>query len=346
MADFEKPSLLPPALAVDLSMRALEVLIARLVELDLAPTLVYDFEHVTESALPHLGEQFHVMGAEGWRLATTPEQRRALLARAVALHRHKGTPWSIREALKSVGFNDLEIAERLPSNRYDGAIAYSGAEAYAAYGWAQFRVIADAGDEQPITSAQTALIVETINAWKPARSHLVDVRYRASETEQVDVAEVEQHQGVMTHDDQHRWGKHFYDGALAYDQGATHLWNGALRFNGAALHNGFSATAEGARYEGEREEESLEASLGFFDQQTRCPVFAGELDYSGVADYGASAPVAEDLPMPITLRRHRRFDGRLAYSAHRFDGSQRYAGQFTHFGNSAYSGDVVTLLEA
>ena len=107
MADFEKPSLLPPALAVDLSMRALEVLIARLVELDLAPTLVYDFEHVTESALPHLGEQFHVMGAEGWRLATTPEQRRALLARAVALHRHKGTPWSIREALKSVGFKDM-----------------------------------------------------------------------------------------------------------------------------------------------------------------------------------------------------------------------------------------------
>ena len=107
MADFEKPSLLPPALAVDLSMRALEVLIARLVELDLAPTLVYDFEHVTESALPHLGEQFHVMGAEGWRLATTPEQRRALLARAVALHRHKGTPWSIREALKSVGRDDM-----------------------------------------------------------------------------------------------------------------------------------------------------------------------------------------------------------------------------------------------
>lgn len=108
MADFEKPSLLPPALAVDLSMRVLEVLIARLVELDLAPTLVYDFEHVAESALPHLGEQFHVMGAEGWRLATTPEQRRTLLARAVALHRHKGTPWSIREALKAVGFNDLK----------------------------------------------------------------------------------------------------------------------------------------------------------------------------------------------------------------------------------------------
>lgn len=72
----------------------------------------------------------------------------------------------------------------------------------------------------------------------------------------MDVAEVEQHQGVMTHDDPHRWGKHFYDGALAYDQGATHLWNGALRFNGTALHNGFSATAEGARYEGDREEES------------------------------------------------------------------------------------------
>jgi phage tail P2-like protein len=344
--DFVKPSLLPPALAGDLSMRALEALVARLADLDLEPTLVYDFEHVAESALPHLGEQFHVMGAEGWRLATTEAQRRELLARAVALHRHKGTPWAIREALKALGFNDLEIEERLPSNRYDGSLTFSGAETYAAYGWAQFRVVADAGDQQPITSAQTALIVETINAWKPARSHLVDVRHRASDIEHVDVAEIEQHQGVMTHDDQHRWGKHFYDGSLAYDQGAIHTWNGALRFDGAARHNGFSATAEGARYEGEREQETLAAQLGIFDRQTRSSTFAGELDYSGVADYGASAPVAEDLPMPITLRRHRRFDGRLAYSAHRYDGAARYAGQFTHFGNSAYSGDVVTLLEA
>ena len=181
MADeFANSTLLPPSLAGDASMRALEALADRLLDLDLMPSLVYDFEHVAESALPHLGEQFHVMGAEGWNLAAGETQRRALLARAVALHRHKGTPWSIREAVKALGFNDLEIEERLPTNRYNGSVTFSGAENYAAYGWAQFRVIADAGDEQAINSAHTALVIGAVNAWKPARSHLVDVRHRAS----------------------------------------------------------------------------------------------------------------------------------------------------------------------
>jgi P2-related tail formation protein len=327
-------------------MRALEAVTARLSAIDIAPALIYDFAHVAESALPHLGEQFHVMGAEGWRLATTEAQRRVLLARAVALHRHKGTPWAICEALKAVGFNDLEIQEGLPSNRYDGAISYSGADVYAAYGWAQFRVVADAGDEQPITSAQTALIVETIDAWKPKRSHLVDVRHRASAADTVGVAEVEQHQGAMTHEDGHRWGHHFYDGALAYDQGALHTWDGALRYDGTARHDGYSATAQGARYDGEREQGILSARLALVDQQMRGAAYDAAHSYGGTIDYGASAPVAEDRPMPITARRHRRYDGRLAYSAHRYDGADRYAGKITHIGNSPYSGDALTTLEA
>lgn len=344
--DFVKPTLLPPPLATDLSMRALEAVQSRLSDIDLLPTLIYDFEHVAESALPHLGEQFCIMGEGGWNLAVTPEQRRALLARAVALHRHKGTPWAIREAFKAAGFNDLEINERLPSNRYDGGVTFSGSDTYAAYGWAQFRVVADAGDDQPITAEQTALIVEAVTAWKPARSHLVDVQHRASITEQVNTTELGQHAGVFTHDDQHRWGHYFYDGALAYDQGVLHTWNGALHFDGAAIHNGFAATPTGARYDGDRERDSMAALIGMADQQIRCPTFGAELDYSGYADFGASAPVAEDLPMQIEVRRHRRFDGRMAYSAYRFDGSEKYAGQFTHLGNTAYSGDAITMLEA
>lgn len=329
MADeFTNSTLLPPSLAGDPSMRALEALMDRLLDLDLMPSLVYDFEHVAESALPHLGEQFHVMGAEGWSLAAGETQRRALLARAVALHRHKGTPWSIREAVKALGFNDFEIEERLPTNRYNGSVTFSGAENYAAYSWAQFRVIADAGDEQVINSAHTALVIGAVNAWKPARSHLVDVRHRASAVERVPTSEIEQRQGVMAHDERHLWGKRFYDGSLAYDQGAIHTWGGQLWFDGAVNYNGFSA-ADGARYEGERELESVDARHSLFDQQTRGAMFSGELDYSGVADFGASAPVAEDMPMPISIRRHRRFSG-----------------QFTYLGNSAYSGDVVSLLEA
>ena len=40
-----------------------------------------------------------------------------------------------------------------------------------------------------------------------------------------------------------------------------------------------------------------------------------------------------------------RYDGRMAFSLHRFDGAARYAGHFTHFGNSAYSGDEISTLE-
>jgi len=343
--DFIKPSLLPPPLATDLSMRALEAVQARVSEIDLLPTVIYDFEHVAASALPHLGEQFHVMGAEGWRLTTTEAQRRALLASAVELHRHKGTPWAIREALKAVGFNDLEINERLASNRYDGAVTFSGAETYAAYGWAQFRVVADAGDDQPITAEQTALIVETVTAWKPARSHLVDVQHRASASDQVNVSDTESVAGTMAHEDLHQWGHYFYDGSLKFNEGSLHLFNGVLRYDGAALENGFSATATSARYDGDREAESLAAQIGMADQQMRGLAYDAQSNYGGYFDFGASAPVAADLPMPIEVRRHRRYDGRMAFSANRHDGAQKFSGSFTYFGNTAYSGDAITQLE-
>lgn len=110
--DFMKPSLLPPPLATDLSMRALEAVQSRLSDIDLLPTLIYDFERNVASALPASGRTV----SRHWRgrLADCSDRRAAPRAarRAVALHRHKGTPWAIREALKSVGFNDLEIDER------------------------------------------------------------------------------------------------------------------------------------------------------------------------------------------------------------------------------------------
>ena len=324
--------------------RAIEA--ATSIGIDIRISDLWNPETCPDSALPWLAWALHVSDSEGWKLAATAQQKRSLIAKSITLHQKKGTPWSIKEALKAAGFNDLEIQEHLPQNRYDGTIGHAGAEYYNAYGWAQFRVTADAGDDQPISAANTARVVETINEWKPARSHLVDVQHRASATDHVEVSEIEQHAGVMTHEDRHLWGHHFYDGSLHFNEGALHSFDGALRYDGAAALNGFSATPTGARYDGDREKDSMAAQIVISDRQMRCPVFDAQLDYSGYADFGAAAPVAEDLPMPISLRRHRRYDGRMAFGLHRFDGSAKYAGQFTHFGNSAYSGDVVTLLEA
>ncbi len=95
-------SLLPPPLAADERFRALEQLAARLDELDLTRLLVYLIDTVSSSALPHLAEQFHVQGYEGWLFAKTEDDRRRLLKRAIELHRHKGTRWAVEQVLATL----------------------------------------------------------------------------------------------------------------------------------------------------------------------------------------------------------------------------------------------------
>lgn len=333
-------SLLPP------SSTKLERAIEAATALDIAVPIADLWNPATcpESCLPWLAWALHLTDAEGWRLAVTSSQKRALIAKSIALHRKKGTPWSIKEALKAAGFNDLEIQERLPQTRYDGTHNHAGAEYYNAYGWAQFRVTADVGDDQPINAASTDRIIETINEWKPVRSHLVDVQYRASVTETMPSSEATTVAAQMEQEDAHIWGRRLYDGSLAFNQGTLYSHEGAFAFNGAARYSGF--TPAGERFDAEREAVEMAGGLALSDVQSRGPLFDGFGDYAGTLDFGASAPVAEDPPMEITLTRHRRYDGRHAFAAHRYDGSRPHAGGFAYFGNIPYAGDVLTTLEA
>ena len=346
MADNHDGLLPPPPLAGDERFRLFGELAARLSDIDLSPLLVYLVDTVDASALPYLGEQFHIMGAEGWSLTTTEEQKRALLARAIELHRHKGTPWAIKEALVAAGFNDLVIEERLPETYYDGSISYAGAEIHDYYSWAHFRVVADAGDDQPVSAEQTARIIETINAWKPASRHLVSVQHRASDSERIDVDEDEQHAGDMALADQHLWGRRFHDGALCHDQADLHHWDDTRLFDGLIRYNGLTLMPAHARYDSRREADGMAGAVVIGDRQTRLPAWDGTMSYRGYADHGASPPPAVDSPMPIIVRRHRRFDGHRHYGEHLFDGLAFHAGQFSYRGNAPYSGDIVTCLEA
>ena len=100
----KEKSLLVPPLSHDESLRALATLIARIEDIDLSPLLVYYVDHTEKTALHHLAEQFHIMGNEGWTFAKTEEQKRALIKNAIQLHRHKGTPWAVKEAISQFGF--------------------------------------------------------------------------------------------------------------------------------------------------------------------------------------------------------------------------------------------------
>lgn len=94
-----------PAGIRDESNEALNDLGDRLTELDLSPLLVYLIDLVSPSALPHLMDQFHVLGMEGSRLAVSEGDRRSIIKGSFDAHRHKGTLYGVRRAIESVGLN-------------------------------------------------------------------------------------------------------------------------------------------------------------------------------------------------------------------------------------------------
>lgn len=99
MADLQ----LPPALASDERFTLLcELLQEEMANLDINAMLVYLIEVVPPQVLPHLAEQFHVMGLEGSRYARNAREQRELIKQAIELHRYKGTPWAIEQVLASV----------------------------------------------------------------------------------------------------------------------------------------------------------------------------------------------------------------------------------------------------
>ena len=101
----------PPILAQDPTFGPLAQLTERLTGLDMTRLLIYLVDLVEDDALPYLGEQFHIMGGEGWDFAADDAARRALIKSAIELHRYKGTPWAIKQALKKLGLERFTLVE-------------------------------------------------------------------------------------------------------------------------------------------------------------------------------------------------------------------------------------------
>lgn len=145
--------LLPPALAGDPRMQAMGAVAQRLSHLDLQPLMVYLVDTVPASALPHLAEQFHLLG-EGWQSARNEDERRKLIKRAIELHRHKGTKWAVQQVLET-----LSLAGRITE--------------WFEYGGAPFRFRIDVDlSDRGIDEATYDTLVQLVNEYKNVRSHL------------------------------------------------------------------------------------------------------------------------------------------------------------------------------
>ncbi|EBS4563097.1 phage tail protein I [Salmonella enterica subsp. enterica serovar Bovismorbificans] len=170
MADRRDIPLAPP-LAKDARLRILARLAARLQDIDLTPLLVYLVDLTEVTALPWLADQLAITGDNGWNLAESEDARRALIKNAIELHRYKGTPWSVRQVIRNLGFGEVELREG--NDRLDPAIAEKYPEGTR---WALYQVILTV----TITNDQAALLRKTLEVFAPARCELASLDFTAA----------------------------------------------------------------------------------------------------------------------------------------------------------------------
>jgi P2-related tail formation protein len=180
----------------DTRTQALLVLIGRLAALDLTTLLVYRIDSVVAGALQFLAWQFDVLsplwqliapvaigvdaltnidllidvdnliesGGLVTEMVLTEAAQRALLQNAIGLHRFRGTPSAIKQALGALGWEQVTLLE--------GQTSWGGALYPPNQGWAVFRVMVELAAGQGVSIGVASTAVAAVNFFKPARAWL------------------------------------------------------------------------------------------------------------------------------------------------------------------------------
>lgn len=302
------PSLVQPAVR-DERHYAYEVVYRDQINgIDLRPALLYRVHECDGTpvapALIHLARQFSLMGPDGWNLAQTDAQRRDLIQHAILLHRTKGTPGGLEEALARAGFPSARVHERVrdyeagPAARFDGARRFDGEINYDARtvsvgrSWATFRVSLDVADYDR-ARLSLADLRAAIESYKRAVCWLTDISFRVD-------APVEQ---IMVSDHAAAaldfaladvwWQGLRYDGTARAVGGSVIRYDGARTFDGLGTFDGL-AVPEGTpiyRYQAGPYPEavSAEAALAFTDRHVIPAKFDGALRFDGSGQFDGSA---------------------------------------------------------
>lgn len=181
-------------------------------QIDLGELLVYEVDTVDPSALPYLGSQFDVLGYKGFRLANTTDDERAIIKRAIELHRYKGTEWAIKQALLSIGFADIALIK----TGYDH--------------WAKFGILITNENVQ-LTDGSLADIKAMVEEYKRAVCVLMEIRLTIQIS---DVLFVDDQPGIVNPEIDAN-DRLLLAGAIQYD--------GSIEFDGSHNYSGDSDVA-------------------------------------------------------------------------------------------------------
>jgi len=92
-----------------------EICEERFSNINLDVVLVSIIDNLPSDALPHLAEQYHVTGNEGWLQCRNDDEKRDLIKRSIEVHRYKGTKYALKKILDMFGLEG-EIKEWFETN--------------------------------------------------------------------------------------------------------------------------------------------------------------------------------------------------------------------------------------
>lgn len=79
-----------------------EICEERFSQMEIEKVLVSIIDNLPSDALPHLAEQYHITGNEGWLQALSETEKRNLIKSSIKMHRYKGTKYALEEIFKTL----------------------------------------------------------------------------------------------------------------------------------------------------------------------------------------------------------------------------------------------------
>jgi len=168
MAKLQYPSIIE----ISPKLTALADLGKQLNRLDKSQIMTSFVDLVPTEFLELLAEKWSVTGYDGWLLAESIDAKRKLIKRAVELHRYKGTPWSIREVFRRLGFGEIDIDEGLKARTYEHKFVQT---IPLSDKWAYYAIRLN----QPITNDQAQQLRKILRIFAPARCTLAVLDYKS-----------------------------------------------------------------------------------------------------------------------------------------------------------------------
>lgn len=163
-------TLLPPnATPLD---RAIERATAPLGDIPVPIDTVWDPYACPAELLPWLA---WAVSVDVWDSTWSERTKRDVIAASYDVHRHKGSVWSVKAAIRAAGFETPTVVENLGRRKYNGEITHNGQFFHGwDRAWALYRVILN----RPIRNDQSSTVRAILEATAPKRSALLSLDFQ------------------------------------------------------------------------------------------------------------------------------------------------------------------------